>query len=309
MNYKIVFYTNNYISYPSLKFLIKIKILKGIIINKLFFKNNKKIYNLIIKYKINYLFDKYINNKNKILKFLKLNKINLQIVMAFKYIKSYIYNFPKYGTFNIHPSVLPKNIGPNPIRNAILKNEKYTGISIFKINKIIDKGKILFIKKIKIKKKDNYSLLKKKISYINVKILKKMLKKKKFKKKYKHLKINKKLYTKSFKINHLNCKIKWNNKCIIIYNQIRAFYKKPLAWTYLLLKNQKKIKIILKKCFYKKYFHNKLIGMLKIKKQYIKIYCKDGFIGIIKCKLNNKKQTNIKSFINGLKNLNILKCI
>jgi methionyl-tRNA formyltransferase len=47
---------------------------------------------------------------------------------------------PKYKTINIHYSLLPSFRGPNPLLAQILKNEKYTGISIHYVSDIIDDG-------------------------------------------------------------------------------------------------------------------------------------------------------------------------
>lgn len=305
---KIIIYTNGKFSIKILKYLINYYNITGIVTNKLNYKKKNYIYKFIKKNKINYFFDKNINNKKKILTFLKKKKPDLQIIISFKYIKKYIFNFPKYGSINIHPSLLPLYYGANPIRYTILNNEKYTGITIIKINNIIDKGKILIQKKIKIFKKDSYNDLFNKLSYFCIFILKKILYKIFFKKKINihHIKKKKK---KSYKTYHKNGKINWNNNCLNIYNKIKAFYKKPLCWTNLVLINNNKKKIIIKKSNYKLCIHKKKNGFIIINKKFIKIFCKNGYINVIKLKFNNKKQNNIKKFINGIINLKILKCI
>ncbi|XBT18425.1 MAG: methionyl-tRNA formyltransferase [Candidatus Shikimatogenerans sp. Tduv] len=310
MKKNIIFLTNGNFSIPILNYLNNKYKITGIITNKYLFLKKKKIYNFIINNNINYLYDKYINNKSIILNFLKKNKPDINICISFKYIKKYIYEFPKYGTINLHPSLLPKYIGPNPIRYAILNNEKITGISIIKINNNIDKGKILIQKKIRISKKDSYYSLYNKLSFISIYILYKLLNKIFNNIKIKCLKINSKLYTYTKKNNYnKDCKINWNNKSLYIYNQIRAFYKKPSTWTAILLKNQNIKYINIKKSNYKIKKHLYKNGYIKIHKNKIQIYCKDGYLIIKKCKFINKKQHNMIDFINGFKNLNIIKCI
>lgn len=56
---------------------------------------------------------------------------------------------PKHGTINIHPSLLPKLRGSNPIRGAIL-GETETGVSIIEIDEKVDHGPILARKKLEI---------------------------------------------------------------------------------------------------------------------------------------------------------------
>ena len=57
--------------------------------------------------------------------------------------KSFI-NIPKYGTLNIHPSLLPKYRGPSPIQNTIINLDNTSGYSIIKMDEKIDSGDILY---------------------------------------------------------------------------------------------------------------------------------------------------------------------
>ena len=46
--------------------------------------------------------------------------------------------------FNIHLSLLPKYKGPTPVESALLNLEKFSGYTIFKINKNVDTGDIIY---------------------------------------------------------------------------------------------------------------------------------------------------------------------
>ena len=52
--------------------------------------------------------------------------------------------------FNLHLSLLPKFKGPSPVESQILNGETITGYTIFKINKFVDDGPIMFSKEINI---------------------------------------------------------------------------------------------------------------------------------------------------------------
>jgi methionyl-tRNA formyltransferase len=69
-----------------------------------------------------------------------LPKVDLQIMYSFYIIPKILYMHPKYKTINIHYSLLPSYRGPNPVLAQILKNEKYTGISIHYVSDVIDDG-------------------------------------------------------------------------------------------------------------------------------------------------------------------------
>jgi len=53
-----------------------------------------------------------------------------------------IESFPK-GILNIHPSLLPKYRGPTPVQTTLLNGDKETGVTIIKIDPIVDHGPIL----------------------------------------------------------------------------------------------------------------------------------------------------------------------
>ena len=66
---------------------------------------------------------------------------------------------PKYGTLNLHPSLLPAYRGSSPAQWAILQGEKETGITILTISKEFDQGKIIAQKKIPILPTDTQEIL------------------------------------------------------------------------------------------------------------------------------------------------------
>lgn len=59
-----------------------------------------------------------------------------------------ILNYPKYGAFNIHASLLPKLRGGAPIHKAIMYEEAETGITIMEMIKRMDAGNMILKKSI-----------------------------------------------------------------------------------------------------------------------------------------------------------------
>jgi methionyl-tRNA formyltransferase len=76
-----------------------------------------------------------------------------------KIIPEKVFNLPKYKTFNIHFSLLPKYRGAAPVQYALLNGETETGVTSFYIEKGIDTGDILIQKKLFIEAKDNSETL------------------------------------------------------------------------------------------------------------------------------------------------------
>ncbi len=70
-----------------------------------------------------------------------------------------ILNYPKLGTIQYHPSLLPKHRGGSAINWAIINGEAKTGITIFWPDKGIDAGPILLQKEVEISPDDTVGSL------------------------------------------------------------------------------------------------------------------------------------------------------
>ena len=70
-----------------------------------------------------------------------------------------ILNYPKFGTIQYHPSLLPKHRGGSAINWAIINGETKTGITIFWPDKGIDTGPILLQKEVEISPDDTVGSL------------------------------------------------------------------------------------------------------------------------------------------------------
>lgn len=71
----------------------------------------------------------------------------LIVVAAYgKILPEDILNFPKYGSINVHSSLLPKYRGAAPINWAILDGEEETGVSIMYMAKELDAGDVILQK-------------------------------------------------------------------------------------------------------------------------------------------------------------------
>ncbi len=71
-------------------------------------------------------------------------QFDLSIVVAYgKIMPEALLNLPKFGSINIHYSLLPKYRGASPVESAILNGDKETGISIQKMIYKMDAGPII----------------------------------------------------------------------------------------------------------------------------------------------------------------------
>jgi methionyl-tRNA formyltransferase len=77
----------------------------------------------------------------------------------------------KFGILNIHPSLLPKYRGAEPIRWPIRKGEKITGVTIIMLSEKLDRGNIIAQNEIPIEDFDDYGSLTKKLIELSIRIL------------------------------------------------------------------------------------------------------------------------------------------
>lgn len=230
---------------------------------------------------------------------LKYLNANLQVVVAFRMLPKIVWEMPKYGTFNLHATLLPLYRGAAPIHWAIINGENKTGVTTFFIDEKIDTGEIIFQKEIPIYDDEIVGDLHNRLMYLGADVVletvrhiqKGLVKTQKQIQDDKNIKMAPKLFPE-------NCKINWNDNLDSIYNLIRGLNPFPGAWskmknngveTTVKIYNVKKEKIT----------HNDSIGSIIPSKKDIKVAVKDGYIFIDEIKIPGKKKLDATSLLNG----------
>ncbi len=177
---------------------------------------------------------------------------------------------PKYGFLCVHPSLLPKYRGPSPIQGAILNGEKETGVSVILIDKEMDHGPILSIKKCELEPTVTLREAEKKIWGLGAKLLTNTLTK------YidgniKPQEQNHDQATFTKLLTREDGHIDWSLSVEKIYNQIRALNPEPGTWTV---------------------WKSKIINIKKAK-------LVDGKIHIQTIQMEGKKEMSFEEFIHG----------
>lgn len=82
------------------------------------------------------------------------------VVVAYgKILTKRILDVPKFGTLNLHASLLPKYRGPAPIQRVLIAGEKITGNTVMLVNEEMDAGDILAQEVEPIHEEDNFYTL------------------------------------------------------------------------------------------------------------------------------------------------------
>ena len=223
---------------------------------------------------------------------------NLQIVVAFRMLPRVVWEMPKYGTFNLHASLLPDYRGAAPINWVIINGETKTGVSTFFIDDKIDTGEMILQKEVEIESHENAGDLHDKLMKIGSKLVTKTVKlisngKVKTKPQPKDLQ-----FKTAHKLNKANCKINWNDDVKSIYNLIRGLSPYPGSWSYLKNNNEElTVKIFEANLEIKK--HNHKPGFIIVSKKEVKVAGPDGFLQLMEIQLPGKRKMDIQSLLNG----------
>lgn len=89
---------------------------------------------------------------------------------------SRILKAPKYGSINIHPSLLPRWRGASPIEHTLLYGDKKTGVCIMEVAPKLDAGDIYAQQVINVDEEDNFNSLHDKLATIGSSLLIEVLK-------------------------------------------------------------------------------------------------------------------------------------
>lgn len=229
---------------------------------------------------------------------LKALNANLQIVVAFRMLPKVVWQMPKYGTFNLHASLLPNYRGAAPINWAIINGETKTGVSTFFIDEKIDTGNLIFQEAIAIEPNESAGTLHDKLMVLGSALVIKTVN---------HIKngaidtipqedsLNIKTAN---KLNRDNCKINWQDSIDNIYNHIRGLSPYPAAWA-TLINNEDTLDVKIYETEKEFEKHNLSAGSIVASKKELKVAVANGYLIIKEIKLPGKRSMDIKSLLNG----------
>ncbi|MDR0691741.1 MAG: methionyl-tRNA formyltransferase [Prevotellaceae bacterium] len=223
------------------------------------------------------------------------------VVVAFRMLPEVVWSMPKYGTFNLHASLLPQYRGAAPINRAIINGETETGVTTFFLDHEIDTGRLAFSEKTVIGEEENAGRLHDRLMEMGAPLVCKTLD---------AIASGTLQTTPQPHLNDLRpapkiyketCRINWNNSARDIHNLVRGLSPYPAAFTEMKGANNN----LLLKIFSTTpeiVPHNLQPGAIESdRKSYLKVACRDGYIYILDLQLSGKKRLPVKDFLAGFK--------
>ena len=231
---------------------------------------------------------------------------DLQIVVAFRMLPEVVWNMPKYGTFNLHASLLPQYRGAAPINWAVMNGDTETGITTFFLKHEIDTGEVIQQVKVPIADTDDVGTVHDKLMLLGGKLVTETV----------DAIINgtvKSIPQEEMavvgelrpapKIFKDTCRIDWDNTVVKIYNHIRGLSPYPTAWTELHQPDSEEplpVKIFQTEKIEKSHTY-KPGSILTDGKTYLHVAATDGFINIKSLQLPGKKRLQTEELLRGFK--------
>ena len=238
---------------------------------------------------------------------LKSTKADLFVVVAFRMLPKIVWEIPKFGTINLHASLLPQLRGAAPIHWAIIRGLQSTGVSTFFINEKIDYGNIIEQREVEIGDTENTGNLYQRLKEIGSELILTTLKQIISGKLKTQKQIESKKLLKAPKLVKENTRINWNQSGLEIFNFIRGLSPHPAAWT----KSEKTNKTfkLYNVIYFKEKKSDKLNGIININDNLMKISVNDGYLKVLELQIEGKKKMSVQEFINGYKSYNLSKLI
>lgn len=226
---------------------------------------------------------------------LKRFEADIFVVAAFGQILSKeILNMPKYGSVNIHASLLPKYRGAAPINWVIINGEKETGITIMQMDEGIDTGDILTKKTVAIDRKETAESLFDKLQAAGAELITKTLP---------MIEAGSITPIKQEEADSCYAKmldkslgeIDWSQDAIVIERLVRGLNSWPSAYTYYQNKNVK----IWSSEVVEGQEKEKPGTIVNVTKEYFDVAAGKGSLRIFELQLEGKKRMDTKTFLLG----------
>lgn len=154
------------------------------------------------------------------------------VVVAFRILPRELFAMPRLGSFNVHPSLLPRGRGPAPIRWTLIRGEQETGVTIIHLTEKIDGGDILLQNRVPVEPGEDYGALHNRLSGVGSSMLLQVLDAFQQGNPPPPIAQDESLVTKAPKLTANDFVLDWTLPADDILNRIRAFSPEPGAMTF-----------------------------------------------------------------------------
>ena len=247
-----------------------------------------------IKHNLPVLQPEKLKDNPELIEELKKLNADLFVVVAFRILPKEVFEIPKYGSFNLHGSYLPKYRGAAPIQWALINGETETGLTTFKLAEKVDTGNIYMQEKVEIKPEDNFESLHDRMSLLGADLVLdtiELIESGNYELKQQ----DDSLASPAPKITKEICLINWNKSATEIHNLVRGLSPYPAAF---FVHNGKVLKVYKSEIVERN--NLKPFQIEQTKKELI-IGCEKNALCILELQQEGRKRMTAEEFLRGFK--------
>ena len=212
-----------------------------------------------------------------------------------------VWAMPRFGTFNLHASLLPEYRGAAPINWAIINGDKESGNTTFLLNHEIDKGAIIGRQRTPIGDEECVGELYDRLMTMGAKLVVESVEKiasgniEPIEQPQEDTDLRP-----APKIFKDMCEVDWSKNGQEIVNFVRGLSPYPAAWS-ILQRGEEELSVKIFKCRFEEKSHSAEAGsILTDNKTYIKVACSNGYIAIEELQVAGKKRMAVRDLLLGM---------
>lgn len=227
---------------------------------------------------------------------------DLGVVIAFRMLPEVVWAMPKYGTFNLHASLLPQYRGAAPINWAIINGDTETGVTTFLLNEEIDKGAIIEQRKVDILPEDNIGTLYDRLMVVGAELVTHTVDKiaSGEYQTVEQMHIDENTLRPAPKIFKEDGRIDWHSGVVAIHNRVRGLSPYPAAWTPIYKCGEECGSAKIFTTHIEKQSMSIAVGTLRSDgRSYLAVAASDGWVYIDEIQLAGKRRMAVKDLLLG----------
>lgn len=232
---------------------------------------------------------------------------DLGIVIAFRMLPETIWAMPRYGTFNLHASLLPQYRGAAPINWAIINGETETGVTTFLLNHEIDKGAIIGQIRVPILDNDNVGTLYDKLMHMGTGLVMETVNRisEGDIRPTEQMQVDETPLPSAPKIFKEHCVIDWSQGGKQIVDFIRGLSPHPAAWAPMRKRDGEETSAKIFSATFCAAAHTAPFGTVESdNRTSIRVACADGWIELGEIQIAGKKRMPVHALLLGLRDIN-----
>ena len=222
----------------------------------------------------------------------------IAVVAYGKILPKNVLDYPKYGSVNVHGSLLPKYRGASPMQSAIINGDKVTGITTMFMAEGLDTGDMLLKAECEIAENDNFEDIHDRLGLLGAELLCKTVD---------GLEAGNitpipqdhSLATHTAKILKEDCEIDFSKDCDTVHDLVRGLSPIPLSFTH--TPDGKLLKVVKSEICERESENAECGKVLSLDNGRIRVACARGSVNILTVLPEGKGRMSAADFIRGRK--------